>query len=87
MSQNMFRVTYDALSNTVSVQACKADLDDIEVRSLTFGIRWTGRGDSQVRVFRLKDGFAADVAQISSARAEPNVLPPLASGTFGSNST
>lgn len=81
LTKNQFRVTFDALSNTVLVSASKADLDDVELLIKEWDTS-ESKAVNEVRIFKLKNAIAADLAQIISNALSVQVVNPLAQAQF-----
>ena len=79
--RSQFRVTYDTASNTVWVQAGKADLEDVAILVEDWDTMESG-SINDVRVFRLKQADALGLAQVLSNALSIHSLSPLAQGTF-----
>jgi len=81
LTKNQFRVTFDALSNIVLVSASKADLEDVELLIKEWDTS-ESKAVNEVRIFRLKNAIAADLAQILSNALSVQVVSPLAQAQF-----
>ncbi|MCS7269548.1 MAG: hypothetical protein NZ703_00555 [Gemmataceae bacterium] len=76
ITQNQFRVTFDIPTNTVYVQGPRADLEDIErlIHDLDTS---ESQAIQEVRVIRIRNGIASEIAQVISNALNVNVVNPL----------
>jgi type II secretion system protein D len=81
ITQNQFRVTFDIPTNTVYVQGPRADLEDIErlIQDLDTS---ESQAIQEVRVIRIRNGIAAEIAQVLSNALNVNVVNPLVQAQF-----
>lgn len=77
LASNQFRVTFDLSSNTVFVQASPADLKDVTdlVDMLDSA---ASKAVNEVRVFRLRNAFADELAAVIIQSLTANVVNPIA---------
>ncbi len=80
LQQNLIRVSFDASSNTVFVQAGTADMKDIEdyIEQIESG---KSGAMNELKIFRLKNGFADEIAQILITSLTSGVVNPIVSAT------
>ena len=81
ITQNQFRVTFDIPTNTVYVQGPRADLEDIE-RLINDLDTSESQAIQEVRVIRIRNGIAAEIAQVLSNALNVNVVNPLVQAQF-----
>jgi type II secretion system protein D len=81
LALNQFRVTFDAASNTVYVQASKADLEDVEALLREWDTA-ESKAVSEVRIFPLRSAVATELAQVISNALTAQVLNPLNQAQF-----
>jgi type II secretion system protein D len=81
ITQNQFRVTFDIPTNTVYVQGPRADLEDIErlIQDLDTS---ESQAIQEVRVIRIRNGIASEIAQVISNALNVNVVNPLVQAQF-----
>ena len=79
--KTQFRVTYDTASNTVWVQASKADMDDVEVLIKDWDTM-ESLAVHDVKIIRIKNAAAADMAQVLTNALSVNAVNPLTQATF-----
>ncbi len=82
LAQNQIRVTFDVASNTVYVQASPADQKDI-AELIGFFDKSTSKALSEVKVFRLRNAFSDDLAQVLIQTLTSNALNPALSASAG----
>ena len=82
LAQNQIRVTYDVASNTVHVQASPADQKDISKLINAFD-NSTSKAIAEVKVFRLRNAFSDDLAQVLLQTLTSNALNPQLSASAG----
>ena len=82
LAQNQIRVTYDVATNTVFVQASPADQKDI-AELIGFFETNTSKSVSDVRIFKLRNAFSDDLANILVQMLTVNALNPQLSASAG----
>jgi type II secretory pathway component GspD/PulD (secretin) len=80
-TKNQFRITYDAPSNTVWVQASRADLEDVAVLIEDWDSTESG-AVNDVRIFPLRNADALGLAQVLTNALSVHVVSPLPQQTF-----
>ena len=81
LAANQMRITFNADNNTVYVQASRADLEDIEALIKDWDTT-ESKAINVVRIFPLRNAFAAELAQTLANALTANIVNPIAQATF-----